>query len=586
MSLRSRIPALLCALAVLICELASYPFATMSICDDGPYILMARTFAETGHIVYNGWAAAMIVSQLYLAGLFINFFGFSYTTARMSTLLLAVLMAYLLQRTLVQAGCSERNATLGTLTAVLSPLYLMLSATFMSDIIGLFAIIICLYGCLRALRASTDKSALGWFCVATVLCAFLGTSRQIAWMGNFVMLPCALWLLRSRRRIVPAAAGVTIVAILSIFACMHWFSHQPYAVPVPLRVKSFPMQEALQQLSYILFEIPFLVLPVIAVFFPEIGKSGRIAFSVYAVLLMLYLVIAYHARGQVSPILAFEPTSGQDGSWVDDFGGYGAVNLHGPSRLVHSSFKVPLTILSIGGLLGVIAVVLRGRKPSFVETVAPEGLSWRSLGILLVPFSLAYLSLLILAVGTTHQIFDRYGIGLYGPLLIVLIRLYQEHVKPDLPFASALLVVLMAAYGICWTHNTFALNRARVKLAQELHESGIPDTSFDGGWEYNFDTELHNATHLNYPLIKFPADAYIPMPPPPPGPCQAYWGYRTPHVKPLYGLSYDPGACYGVAPFAPVEYRAWPRRKPLELYVVRYTQSSSPSSVSGAASGR
>ena len=67
---RLRIPALFCALTVLVCELISRPFANMGICDDGPYILMARTLATTGHIVYNGWASPMLTCQLYLGAAF------------------------------------------------------------------------------------------------------------------------------------------------------------------------------------------------------------------------------------------------------------------------------------------------------------------------------------------------------------------------------------------------------------------------------------------------------------------------------------------------------------------------------------
>jgi hypothetical protein len=33
---RYRIPALFCALAVLVCELIARPYANMGICDDGP----------------------------------------------------------------------------------------------------------------------------------------------------------------------------------------------------------------------------------------------------------------------------------------------------------------------------------------------------------------------------------------------------------------------------------------------------------------------------------------------------------------------------------------------------------------------
>ncbi len=146
---------MVCALAVLVCELVSWPYTTMGVCDDMSYILIARKVAETGHIFYNGPTTPMLGWQLYLGALFIKLFGYSLTTVRMSTLLVSMVLAFVLQRALVRANIGERNATIGALALVLSPLYLVLSVTFMSDIQGLFAIVLCLYGCLRALQAGT-----------------------------------------------------------------------------------------------------------------------------------------------------------------------------------------------------------------------------------------------------------------------------------------------------------------------------------------------------------------------------------------------------------------------------------------------
>jgi hypothetical protein len=140
----------------------------MGISDDGPYNLRAQHLAATGHIGYNGWETALLGSQLYLGAVFIKLFGFSFATVRMSTLLIAALTAFVLHRTLVRANISERDATIGTLDLVLSPLYLMLSVTFMSDIVGLFAIVLCLYGCLRTLQSSTDRSGIAWLPFAPV----------------------------------------------------------------------------------------------------------------------------------------------------------------------------------------------------------------------------------------------------------------------------------------------------------------------------------------------------------------------------------------------------------------------------------
>ncbi|MGA8938349.1 MAG: hypothetical protein WB439_04215, partial [Acidobacteriaceae bacterium] len=116
---RYRIPALFCALVLLVCELISRPYTSMGVCDDGPYIFIARHLAATGHIAYNGPTTPMLGWQLYLGAAFIKLFGFSFTSVRMSVLLVAMALAFVLQRILVRSGISERNATIGTLALVL-----------------------------------------------------------------------------------------------------------------------------------------------------------------------------------------------------------------------------------------------------------------------------------------------------------------------------------------------------------------------------------------------------------------------------------------------------------------------------------
>jgi hypothetical protein len=572
---RFHLQAIFCALAVLVCELISQPFTTMSVCDDGLYILMAQTLARTGHIAYNGWAASMMVSQLYLAVVFIKLFGFSFTTVRMSTLLIAGLIAWVVQRTLVHTGVSERNATISTLALVLSPLYLMLSATFMSDISGLFAIVLCLYSCIRALQASTDRSAIAWLCFAVVTNAICGTSRQIAWLGVLVMVPSTLWLLRFRRRVLLAGAAAAFAGALFILACMHWLKLQPYVFPVPLLVRHFPIREALRQLSYILLGIPFLLLPIVALFLPEIRKSRPRSIFILSAALLGYLLIAIHTRDHY-PLFLLEPTAGGPGSWVGVHGIFEGYTVYGtPPLFLDLKAQILLTVLSLGGALGVVAVIFQtgGRLP---PERAPADVSWKQLGVLLLPFELAYTLLLIAAIGTTHTIYDRYALGLLAPVLICLVRLYQERVQCNLPLASALLVGAMAVYGIAVTHNTFALNRARVALADELQANGIPDTSIDGGWDYNFDVELRHANHINNPWIINPPDAYVPALPLPPGKCQMFRHDMTPHIHPLYRVSFDSRACYGPAPFAPVHYSRWLSRTPGTLYVVRFTTPAAP----------
>jgi 4-amino-4-deoxy-L-arabinose transferase-like glycosyltransferase len=205
-----RIPAFFCALAVPFCLLLSHPFADMGMIDDAPYILVVKRLAETGHVVYNGWETAIFGWQFYLGAAFVKLFGYSFTTVRLSTVLLAMVIAFLLQRIMVRAGISERNACAGTLALVVSPLFLMISVTFMSDLPGLFAIVICLYGCLRALQATSERAAIFWMAFAVASNVICGSSRQIAWLGVLVMAPCTLWLLRKYRAVLVAGGAFTV----------------------------------------------------------------------------------------------------------------------------------------------------------------------------------------------------------------------------------------------------------------------------------------------------------------------------------------------------------------------------------------
>jgi hypothetical protein len=547
----------------------------MGVGDDGTYIPMAQHLATTGHIVYNGWATAMIVCQLYLAAIFIKVFGFSFTIVRMSTLLVAIMAAFLLQRTLVRTGITERNATIGTLALVLSPLYLMLSVTFMSDIFGFFGIVVCLYSCLRALQASTDRATIGWLCFAVTANVIFGTSRQIAWLGTLVMVPSALWLLRARRRVLIVSGAVTFAGVIAIFACLQWLKHQPYSIAVPLFASHFAVIHAVAQLTCLLLDTPFLILPVIVLFLPEIRKSRPRTIVLASATLLAYIVLALRWR-QTDRILRLEPTSGDAGGWVSTHGFFTGVGLiRGTPHFLPLWVQVLLTLASLGGLAGLFLSLLRARQASPAPAASTNN-SWRQLSLMVGPFAIAYVLLLIALTATIPTLFDRYALGLLVIALPCLVRFYQERIDSRLPLACVLLIGISALYGIAVTHDTFDLDRARVALAAELAADGVPPTSVDNGWDYNVNVELQHADHINHPAIKTPANGYTPVPPSPSSTCAMSFDIYTPHIHPLYGVSFDPHDCYGLAPFAPVHYSRWPYRTPGTLYVVRYTPSATP----------
>ena len=583
---RLRINAIVCALAVLLAELISRPFAEMGISDDGPYVVMVHTLATTGHILYTGWAAPMLVWQLIFADVLVKLFGFSFSVVRLSTILTAIVMAFVVQRILVRANISERNATIATLALVVSPLYLVLSATFLTDINGLFAIVMCLYGCLRAVQSATslsssDRSVIAWLLFAVITNAVFGTSRQIAWLGILVMLPSTLWLLRARRRVVIAGGLITFAGIVFIIACLEWLKRQPYNIPEHLLPNVFPFAYTIGEFAHTVGEfvhtfldVPFLLLPLFAIFLPQIWKARTRVRLVVAAVSLLYLMLAIHLRHSHADFL-LEPTAGARGGWVGIHGIHEGTNLLGdPPIFLSVPLQILITIVSIGGLLGLFASLTRPttRVDSALASPYPT-LSWQQLATLLGPYTAAYVLLLI--PRATNLLFDRYMFSLLLVLTICLTRYYQEKINLRIPVFGIVLVAMMAVYGVVNTHNNFAFYRARVELANRLHAAGLPDTSVDNGWEYNFGVELQHSSHINFPTIVVPRDAYVATPPPT-NACHVFWYDYTPHMDALYGVSFDPNACNGLAPFAPITYSRWLSRTPGTLYVVRYTPLRSP----------
>ena len=140
---------------------------------------------------------------------------------------------------MVLAGVNERNATLATMAFILSPLYLPLAFTFMTDVPGFFCIVLCLYMCLRALEAKSQNSAVAWIVLAALLDAVGGTVRQIAWLGVLVMVPSTLWLLRRDRRVLATGAMSCIAGAGIVFAAMRWFARQPFSIPLSLTPQVF-----------------------------------------------------------------------------------------------------------------------------------------------------------------------------------------------------------------------------------------------------------------------------------------------------------------------------------------------------------
>jgi hypothetical protein len=568
-NLKKLLPAAACALVLILCYFLIRPYAEIGINDDWVYIKDALKVAQTGHISYSGNETPILGWQLYLGAFFIKLFGFSFTAVRVATVIEAVATVFVLERAFEIAGLNLRNATLATMTFVLSPLFLPIVCTFMTDVSGVLCVVVCLYMCLRALQARSANSAAAWISLAALVNAVGGTARQIAWLGVLVMVPSTLWLLRRNRRVLILGCISWIAGVGIVAASMHWFAKQPYSIAAPIfsrhvfdLVKNFGRAVLGGAGSLMLFALPVLL------FFAGYLRSWwrRVAAAVAAVLAMA--PIHWLKIDKWPANVAFDAIT------TPTFERLNAI----AARAFHlDAARYGLRMLLTGAVVfGLLCLALCGfertRKRSAAQPEA-AAVSWQKLGVIVGPLSAAYLVLLALQ----PAIFDRYFLPLLVILLLVLTRFYQERVQAKLPLASALPIVLFGAFSVAATHDKFALYRGYVSAIGEVRTMGIPATAILGPWEFGGWTEVETAGYINDSRIRVPQGAYVPQPEHvlPANCTPSFFGSleAMPALHPVYAVSSDPQECGGQVAYPPVTYRTWIAPRVNSIYAVRLPPS-------------
>jgi hypothetical protein len=566
MTSKSRISALLCALVLLLCSVATYPVAEIGMNDDWSYLKSAQILAQTGHIVYNGWAAPMLGWQLFLGAIFARLFGPSFTAIRASTLLVALATAFLLQRTFVRAGVNSRNATIGTLTVALSPLFLPLALSYMNDIYGLFCIVLCIYACLRALTAESNRTMLAWLAFAALSNALDGNVRQFVWLGVLAMVPCAVWLLRRRPHAVVVGGVAYLVSVIIIYGTLRWYGHQPYSHSTAGSV--IPGHFNRHNLNYLaglcfrtFFSFSLFLLPILFAFIPALSlRSRRIRAMILSGGLLCVAGGFVLQHKQIFNTL-FVPV----GNYILLQGGFADIALFSNSRAAWLVRDIRLAVFAavMLALACFLTCLLTSRRSSTALPQAAQPVSWHSLLVLLAPFALAYLGMLLLR-GAFVGVYDRHLLLLLPIGALFLLRFFQDRVQPDLPRASLILVGLLALYAVAGTHDAFSAYRARIAAIGELRAAGIPDNAIDAGMEHDLMVHIERFGHVDNPEISAPVPIQFAALP---ENCKPMSAGLAPEMVPGYKLSFDPEACGGPSRFAPVTYRGWLGMYSSTLYI-------------------
>jgi hypothetical protein len=576
--LKNYLPAIACALTPILCYLLARPYAEIGIYDDWSFVKTAQVFAQTGHIAYNGWASPMLGWQACLGALFVKLFGFSFSAVRFATVIEATATAFLMQRIFMRAGMNSSNATLATLIFILSPLYLPLAFTFMTDVSGVLCIMACLYMCLRAVQAAREDSAIAWICSAALLNALDGTARQIAWLGVLVIVPSTVWLLRRSRRVLVAGSLSCIAGTTFVVAAMYWFAQQPHAEPFS-PISDRIGWESLKNVARACLlggeQLIFLASPVLLMYTRCLHSRNRQMMVLCATVVLCFALMGFTLihpgvlKWWVSPV---------EDSMTDNT--FGKLNAMAVQETGLPTAAYGLRFLMTGAtILGILSFATCSLERAH-ERLFPErkwdSLSWKELGIMIGPFSLAYITLLA-SIAAHREMFNRYLLPLLAVLLLMLMRYCQEAMKTHLPLASVILTVVLGGFSIAATHDGFALYRGYRSAIDVLRSGGIPATAIFEPWEFVGWTEIDQVGYINYPETQTAQAGSEPrLAPALPASCDD-WSARfltsASAIHPVYAISVNPTECGGRVAFPLIAYRTWVAPHINSIYAVRLPAS-------------
>jgi len=156
--------------------------------DDWAYFLTIQHWFDSGRLEHLGWNDPTLLFQVIWGGLFAKLFGLSYTSLRVSTLILSWLGVISLYGILRRIGSGRAMALLGSSTLLFNPLYLTLSYSFNTDVPYVALAIAAVWAFLSALQSASRAR----FLLAGGLMALAFLVRQQG-LAIALLAPAFLW---------------------------------------------------------------------------------------------------------------------------------------------------------------------------------------------------------------------------------------------------------------------------------------------------------------------------------------------------------------------------------------------------------
>jgi hypothetical protein len=270
--------------------------------DDWVYGKSVQDTLQQGRIVVHPYAAALGLTHVLWGNAFVHHLGgFSFTTLRVSTIILAFVGAYATAAAMRTLGQSRPVSLLCGTIVLVNPLYVNLSYTFMTDVPFIAATALSGLFYMRALRYGQTSDIL----IATFFSIVATCNRQygiLVWAA-YGMTLFMLWLRRGTKPPLRQLVTMSLPWLASIPIIYYWIATRETENPLIIDVPPSDVYNDLanwMSLGFTIFTMGLLLLPILIAYgyarFTRFDRQGRpIRYSLLAAFVLGYLAMLWFA---------------------------------------------------------------------------------------------------------------------------------------------------------------------------------------------------------------------------------------------------------------------------------------------------
>lgn len=488
----------------LICILLVDPRGEFPLNDDWAYTLAAKYFAETSHLALSTHGAMSLVWQVIYSGGLLKILGFSFTSLRILTLVIAMLNNQIFFSIFNKLSKNSTLSLIAVLAVFFNPIYFNMAFTFMTEVHFLFWFGLSIWCILN------EK-----FWLASLFAALSFLIRQHGILIPVAQILALLYLKFKEGRLtyIKEFLQILLLPLVAFFIYQYWSNHIHGVAPSYLRkfelLKDFGAVQfglnffgSLSYLSWFLF-------PIILIYSWENLQRRKWLISIVAVAftcIIIQKLLPQNFGAVLSPVpRPYRIQMPYLSNILYNFG-LGPITLTDvykggeptPNGIpaVFWEFITAWVWASIAGFVMLFSKAIKSKKEPFIV-------------FCFILLSMLVALEIVISPKKDGGLFDRHLLNYLIPATAIFLSFNVKLTKKKI-FASCSYLLLAAFFCIAGTHDYLAWNKARWDGARLLmNELNVPPNKIDGGFEFNgwylsdtFSPQKNNFTYTENKHLK------------------------------------------------------------------------------------